>query len=154
MLGVGLLLLVSLVLSAGLEGLGSWLGTFIAEWRGLVLSLDILLGLLLATVLFAMIYKYIPRENIAWSDVWVGALVTASLFTAGKWLIVVYLGRLAFASAYGVAGSFFVLLLWVYYSAQIFLLGAEFTRNFAYAHGSRIGRAEQRSDDSAPQGPP
>jgi membrane protein len=72
----------------------------------------------------------------------VGALVTALLFTAGKWVIVVYLGRVALASAYGVAGSFLVLLLWMYYSAQIFLLGAEFTRNYAYEHGSRVGQAD------------
>jgi membrane protein len=84
-----------------------------------------------------MIYKYVPRETIAWGDVWVGGLVTATLFTVGKLVIGIYLGKIAFASAYGVAGSFLVLLLWVYYSAQIVLLGAEFTRNFAYAHGSR-----------------
>ena len=141
--GIGFLLLVSLVASAALEGLGSWAGTFIAEWRGLVLSLDVLLGFAMATILFAMIFKYVPREEIAWRDVWVGALVTSLLFTAGKWAIVVYLGRIAFASAYGVAGSFLVLLLWVYYSAQIFLLGAEFTCNFAYEHGSRVGHADK-----------
>jgi len=146
--GVGFLLLVSLIASAGLEWLGSWLGTFFAEWRGLVYALDVLLGLVLATILFAMIFKYVPRKDIAWSDVWVGALVTASLFSAGKWLIVVYLGRIAFASAYGVAGSFLVLLLWVYYSAQIFLFGAEFTRNFAYYHGPRTGCAEQSDDET------
>jgi membrane protein len=122
--------------------LGSWLGTFIAQWHDLVFTLDVLLGFALATVLFAMIFKYVPREEITWGDVWVGALVTALLFSAGKWLIVVYLGRVAFASAYGVAGSFLVLLLWVYYSAQIFLLGAEFTRNFAYEHGSRAPARE------------
>jgi len=142
-LGIGFLLLVSLVASAALGGLGSWAGTFIAEWHGVVLSLDVLLGFAMATILFAMIFKYVPREEIAWRDVWVGALVTASLFTAGKWVIVVYLGRIAFASAYGVASSFLILLLWVYYSAQIFLLGAEFTRNFAYEHGSRVGYADQ-----------
>ena len=98
---------------------------------------------MIATILFAMIFKYVPREQIVWGDVWVGALVTAVLFSAGKWMIVVYLGRVAFASAYGVAGSFLVLLLWVYYSAQIFLLGAEFTCNFAYQHGSRAGRADE-----------
>jgi membrane protein len=141
-LGVGFLLLVSLVASAGLEGFGNWLSPFMGKFRDLVLVLDTLLGLVIATTLFAMIYKYVPRETIAWGDVWVGALVTASLFTAGKLVIVVYLGKIAFASAYGVAGSFLVLLLWVYYSAQIVLLGAEFTRNFAYAHGSRRELAE------------
>lgn len=152
-LGIGFLLLVSLVASAAFEGLGSWAGTFIAEWRGLVLTLDVVLGFALATVLFAMIFKYVPREQIAWRDVWVGALVTASLFTAGKWVIVVYLGRVAFASAYGVAGSFLVLLLWVYYSAQIFLLGAEFTCKFAYASGSRAGQDDRQQRVDAREQP-
>jgi membrane protein len=143
-LGIGFLLIMSLIASAALEGLGSWAGSFIAQWHGLVLILDVLLGFAMATILFAIIFKYVPREEIAWGDVWVGALVTAMLFTAGKWVIVIYLGRVALASAYGVAGSFLVLLLWVYYSAQIFLLGAEFTRNFAYEHGSRVGYADQR----------
>jgi membrane protein len=148
-LGIGFLLLVSLIASAALEGLGSWVGTLVAEWHGVVLTLDLLLAFAMATILFAMIFKYVPREEIAWGDVWVGALVTALLFTAGKWVIIVYLGRVAFASAYGVAGSFLVLLLWVYYSAQIFLLGAEFTRNFAYEHGSRGAHADQHPGDAA-----
>jgi membrane protein len=148
-LGIGFLLLVSLIASAALEGLGSWVGTLVAEWHGVVLTLDVLLGFVMTTILFAMIFKYVPREEIAWGDVWVGALVTALLFTAGKWVIIVYLGRVAFASAYGVAGSFLVLLLWVYYSAQIFLLGAEFTRNFAYEHGSRVAHADQHPGAAA-----
>jgi membrane protein len=130
-LGVGFLLLVSLIVSAGLEVVGSWLGTFIADWHTLVVGLDIAWGFAVATALFALIYKYVPREQITWSDVWVGALVTASLFSLGKLVIIVYLGKVAFASAYGAAGSFLVLMLWVYYSAQIFLLGAEFTYSFA-----------------------
>lgn len=144
-LGVGFLLLVTLIVSAGLEGLGAWLGAFVADWHGLVMALDVVLGFGVATVLFAMIYKYVPREQITWSDVWVGSLVTATLFTIGKLVIVVYLGRVAFTSAYGAAGSFVVLLLWVYYSAQIFLLGAEFTYSYAYENGSRHGRAEEQA---------
>jgi membrane protein len=136
-LGVGFLLLVSLIVSAALESVGNWLGSFIADWHDLAVGLDIAMGFGVATVLFAMIYKYVPREQITWGDVWVGALVTSSLFTLGKLVIVVYLGRVAFSSAYGAAGSFLVLLLWVYYSAQIFLLGAEFTYSYAYEHGSR-----------------
>jgi membrane protein len=142
-LGVGFLLLVSLIVSAALEGIGTWLGAFITDWHDLVVGLDIALGFTVATVLFAMIYKYVPREQITWGDVWVGALVTASLFTLGKLVIVVYLGRVAFSSAYGAVGSFFVLLLWVYYSAQIFLLGAEFTYSYAYEHGSRAHRGRE-----------
>jgi membrane protein len=136
-LGVGFLLLVSLVVSAGLEGLGTWFGGFVSDWHSVVLSLDVILGFAITTVLFAMIYKYVPRARIAWSDVWVGSLVTTALFTIGKQIIVVYLGKVAFASAYGAAGSFLVLLLWVYYSAQIFLFGAEFTYIYAYEQGSK-----------------
>jgi membrane protein len=101
--------------------------------------LDVVVSFAMTVVLFAMIYKYVPREDIAWRDVWIGAVVTAFLFTIGKLLIGLYLGRSSFNGAYGAAGSLVVLLLWVYYSAQIFLLGAEFTRAFAYSQGSRTG---------------
>jgi membrane protein len=141
-LGVGFLLLVSLIITAGLEGLDAWLGVFISDWHMVILGLDVILGFAITTLLFAMIYKYVPREQITWGDVWVGALVTACLFMIGKLVIVVYLGRVAFTSAYGAAGSFVVLMLWVYYSAQIFLLGAEFTYSYAYENGSRLGREE------------
>ena len=137
-LGIGFLLLVSLIVSAALESIGSWLGTLISEWHRLVVGLDIALGFAVATGLFAMIFKYVPREQVTWGDVWVGALVTAALFTIGKLVIVVYLGRVAFSSAYGAAGSFLVLMLCVYNSAQIFLLGAEFTYSYAYERGSRL----------------
>src|SRR6202050_1407254 len=136
--GVGFLLLVSLTASAGFEGLGSWLGTSIADWHGVVSALEIALAFAITTVLFAVIYKFVPSERLAWGDVWVGGLVTATLFMTGKLVIVVYLGKLAFNSAYGIAGSFLVLLLWVYFSAQIFLLGAEFTCVYAQQRGSRI----------------
>jgi membrane protein len=139
---VGFLLLVSLIVSAGLEGVNTWLVTVISDWHTVVFALDVIIGFAITTVLFAMIFKYVPRERITWGDVWIGALVTASLFTVGKLFIVVYLGRVAFSSAYGAAGSFLVLMLWVYYSAQIFLLGAEFTYSYAYARGSRIGLKE------------
>jgi membrane protein len=139
---VGFLLLVSLIVSASLESFSSWLGSVIADWQAVALTLDLILGFIITTILFAMIFKYVPREKITWADVWVGALVTASLFTVGKLVIVVYFGRIAVASAYGVAGSFLVLMLWVYYSAQVFLLGAEFTYSYAYENGSRMGRSE------------
>jgi membrane protein len=142
---VGFVLLVSLIISASLEAFSGWLGTVIADWRSVAFALDVILGFVVSTVLFAMIYKYVPREKIAWGDVWVGALVTSTLFTVGKLVIVVYFGRIAFSSAYGVAGSFLILMLWVYYSAQIFLLGAEFTYSYAYEHGSRVGREEAQS---------
>lgn len=136
-LGVGFLLMVSLVISAALAALGAWLGTFMVQWSVILPAVDLVLSLGLTTVLFAMIYKYVPREDIAWGDVWIGALVTACLFSVGKLLIGQYLGRSSFSSAYGAAGSIMVLLLWIYYSAQIFLLGAEFTHVFTYRAGSR-----------------
>ncbi len=137
-LGVGFLLLVSLIMSAALAAISAWMESLISGWKELLFVADIGLGLGLATLLFAMIYKLLPHQTIAWSDVWTGALVTAVLFTVGKALISMYLSRSAFTSGYGAAGSFLVLLLWIYYSAQIFLLGAEFTRIFAYAHGTRV----------------
>jgi membrane protein len=139
-LGVGFLLMVSLIVSAALAALGAWLGTFLVQWSVILPALDLVLSLGLTTVLFAMIYKYVPREDIAWGDVWIGGLVTACLFTVGKLLIGLYLGRSSLSSAYGAAGSIMVLLLWIYYSAQIFLLGAEFTHVFTYALGSRSRR--------------
>jgi membrane protein len=139
-LGVGFLLMVSLVVSAALSALGAWFQTFLVQWSVILPALDLVLSLGLATVLFAMIYKFVPREDIAWGDVWIGGLVTACLFTVGKQLIGLYLGRSSLSSAYGAAGSVMVLLLWIYYSAQIFLLGAEFTHVFTYALGSRSQR--------------
>ncbi|HTB86843.1 MAG TPA: YihY/virulence factor BrkB family protein [Steroidobacteraceae bacterium] len=143
-LGVGFLLMVSLLISAALAALGAWFGSFMLQWKVILPAIDLVLSLGLATVLFAMIYKYVPRENIAWGDVWVGGLATACLFSVGKLLIGLYLGRSSLSSAYGAAGSIMVLLLWIYYSAQIFLLGAEFTHVFTYRLGSRSGRAHPR----------
>jgi membrane protein len=139
-LGVGFLLMVSLLASAALAGLGGWLRVYMASWDVLLPAFDLLLSMALTTLLFAMIYKYVPRESIAWGDVWTGGFVTAVLFSVGKSLIGLYLGRSSLSTAYGAAGSVMVLLLWIYYSAQIFLLGAEFTHVFAYAHGSRRGQ--------------
>jgi membrane protein len=136
-LGVGFLLMVSLIISAGLAALGTWFGAFMSDWKIVAPALDLVLSLGLTTILFGMIYKYVPREEIAWGDVWIGGAVTACLFSIGKLLIGLYLGRSSLSSAYGAAGSVMVLLLWIYYSAQIFLLGAEFTHVFTYAVGSR-----------------
>ena len=132
-LGIAFLLMVSLVLSAVVSALGKWWGLHL---------FDLGLSFALTTALFAMIYKVVPRVRIAWRDVWVGAAVTAGLFAAGKWLIGLYLGKSSVGSAFGAAGSLVVLMLWVYYSAQIFLLGAEFTRLYAEEHGSRAPSAD------------
>lgn len=129
---IGFLLLVSLVISAGLAALNKLL-TF-ASLPGTVYLWQAINGVFsfgLITVLFAMIYKILPDVIIDWRDVWIGAAVTALLFTAGKYLISVYLGQGGVASAYGAAGSLVVILLWVYYSSQILLFGAEFTQVYA-----------------------
>jgi membrane protein len=136
-LGLGFLLLVSLVVSAALAALAAWFGAVLAQWKTLLWVFDIALGLGIATLMFAMIFKFLPRRPIRWGDVWIGALVTAVLFTIGKMLIAVYLSKSVFTTGYGAAGSLLVLLLWIYYSAQIFLFGAEFTRAYAYEHDSR-----------------
>jgi membrane protein len=136
-LGVGFLLIVSLAISAALAGFSAWLNAVMPQWKAVMSVTDALLSLSMTTLLFAMIYKYVPRVVVAWSDVWVGGLVTAGLFTVGKFLIGLYIGRSSLSSAYGAAGSVMVLLVWIYYSAQIFLLGAEFTHVYAYSHGSR-----------------
>jgi membrane protein len=151
LLGVGFLLLVSLSAGAVLELFGAWIGAFTADWRRLVLGFNALLGFALLTLLFATLFKYVPPDQkISWRDVWVGSIVTATLFLIGKLLIVTFLSRVAFRSAYGITGSFLVLLLWVYYSTQIFLLGAEFTHQYALAHRSRGAARGPAEPQAAP----
>jgi membrane protein len=145
------LLLVSLVLSAALAALGNWWGGWFEGWATLLEILNFAVSFAITTGLFALIYKLLPRADIAWHDVWIGAAVTALLFAIGKFLIGLYIGRSGVASGFGAAGSFVVLLIWVYYSTQIFLLGAEFTWVYAHEHGSR--RGEQRPG-RAPATPP
>jgi membrane protein len=146
---LGLLMLVSLVLSAALAALGTWWGGAFAGFEALLHALNFTVSFLLITGLFAAIYKLMPRASIAWRDVWVGAGVTALLFTVGKFLIGLYLGKSGVTSAFGAAGSMVVLLVWVYYSAQIFLLGAEFTWVYAHKSGSRTQSARDRAGTSA-----
>jgi len=144
---IGFLLLVSLLISAGLSALGKWWGPVFAGWEGVLQAINLIVSFAIVTVLFALIYKVLPRVEVAWRDVWTGAAVTALLFTIGKWLIGIYLGTSSITSAFGAAGSIIVLLVWVYYSAQIFLLGAEVTWVLAQRHGSRTTR-------TSPSGPP
>lgn len=136
-LGLGFLMMVSLLLSAVLSLLGRWWGAWFGHWLLLAELLNQAMSLALVTVVFAMIYKLMPRARVAWADVWLGAAVTAVLFTVGKFLIGLYLGRSGLGSVFGAAGSLVVMLVWVYYSAQIFLLGAEFTWAYARRFGSR-----------------
>jgi membrane protein len=135
-LGIGFLLLTSLVVSAGLAAVGKYFGdsfgpAWLWEWGNIAVSLGIV------TILFAMIFKLLPDVYVSWNVVWVGAAVTALLFTLGKSGIGLYLGRSSFTSVYGAAGSVVLILAWVYYSSLILFLGAEFTRVYAehYGHG-------------------
>jgi membrane protein len=135
---IAFLLLISLLVNAALAAVARMVERFVPDMAMLLLVAGFLFSLLVVTVLFAAIFKILPDARIAWMDVWVGALATALLFTLGKFLIGLYLGRSTVASVYGAAGSLVVLLLWVYYSAQVFLLGAEFTQVYARRWGSRI----------------
>ncbi|HLO13796.1 MAG TPA: YihY/virulence factor BrkB family protein [Anaerolineales bacterium] len=137
-LGIGFLLLVSLVISAGLSAAQTTLGNAfpLSEFVSQLLNLAISIGVI--TVLFALIYKFLPDAEIAWRDVWPGAFVTAIFFSLGKTLIGLYLGSSAIASSFGAAGSLVLLLVWIYYSAQILFFGAEFTQVYANTFGSKI----------------
>ncbi len=134
-LGIGFLLLVSLVLNAGLAALGTFASGLLPEQQVLLEVLNFVFSLGVITLLFAMILKLLPDVKIAWGDVWVGAFVTALLFNLGKFLIGYYLGRSTMLSIYGAAGSIVVVLVWVYYSAQIVFFGAVFTRIHAESRG-------------------
>jgi len=149
--GVGFLLLVSLLVSAGLSALSHYLGTLVPEitvvWQGV----NTLVSLAVVTALFAMIYQFLPDVDLKLRHVFLGALVTAGLFNIGKYLIGLYLGTSGVATAYGAAGSVVVLLVWVYYSSQIVLLGAEFTRAYVERFGARPKPSPHATKDPAPE---
>jgi membrane protein len=136
-LGIGFLLMVSLVVSAALAALGKLWGPLFADWQLLANVINYLFTFAFTTTFFALIYKIMPRVDVDWADVWIGAVVTALLFTVGKFLIGFYIGRSGVTSGFGAAGSLVVLLVWVYYSAQVFLMGAEFTWAYSITFGSR-----------------
>ena len=133
---LGFLLLVSLVVSAGLTALQNYLSV-LPTGRVMVSVVNFCVSLVLLAILFGAIYKVLPDRNLLWRDVIVGALITSLLFNVGKSLIGWYIGSSAIASSYGAAGGLIVLLLWIYYSAQIFLFGAEITKAYANIHGSK-----------------
>ena len=149
-LTLGFLLLVSLILSAMLAAMGQWWGSYLEGWETVIEAVNFVVALAITTGLFAMIYKLLPSVEIAWKDVWIGAAVTALLFTLGKTLIGLYIGRSSVASGFGAAGSFVVLLIWVYYSTQIFLLGAEFTGVYAREYGSHKGKVDAKGRKRRP----
>jgi membrane protein len=138
--GLAFLLLVSLVFTAVLSALDSWFAERLPFSGRAVQLANQGLSFVLTATLFAFIFKVLPHARPAWSDVWLGAVVTAVLFTLGKYLIGLYLGQAAPGSAYGAAGSFVVLLIWIYYSTQILLFGAEFTQVYAHTHGTGLNR--------------
>ncbi|MDM0032283.1 YihY/virulence factor BrkB family protein [Variovorax sp. J22P271] len=142
-LGLAFLLMVSLLVSTGLAAFDGWFGGLLPGWEVLLQGVTLLISFAIMTLLFAMIFKLMPTAAIAWRDVWIGAAVTALLFELGKLLIGLYLGKSGVTEAFAAAGSLVVLVAWVYYAAQIFLLGAEFTKVYADEHGSLAG---QRTD--------
>ena len=135
-LGIAFLLMVSLVLGAAIAAIGRWWGPAFGDWELAGQAINLLLGYAVTTGAFAMIYKLMPRAAVQWHDVWIGAAVTAALFTVGRFLIGLYIGKTGVASGFGAAGSVAVIFVWVYYSAQVFLLGAEFTWVYAQSYGS------------------
>jgi membrane protein len=150
-LGLVFLLMVSLLVSAGVAAFGDLATGLMPGAEAMLQVANIVVSLGIATLLFAMIYKLLPNTRIDWRDVWVGAFTTAVLFEAGKFLIGLYLGKSNMTQAFAAAGSLVVLIAWVYYAAQIFLLGAEFTWVYAHKYGSLRGKPQPR--EQVPQQP-
>jgi membrane protein len=140
--GVGFLLLASLTVSTALSALGRYLAG-LGPWLALMSVGHVVVSVAVLTLLFAMLFKLLPDVCLGWRDVWVGAGLTALLFTLGKYLIGLYLGSSTTASAYGASASFAVFLIWVYYSAQIFFFGAVFIKVWAKHHGRRVVCADK-----------
>jgi membrane protein len=141
-LAVGFLLMASLVVSAALSAAGGLLARYVSQPVAMVQAANAALSLVVITVLFALIFKLLPDARVAWGDVWIGAAMTSALFTLGKFAIGLYLGQSGLTSTYGAAGSVVVLVVWVYYFAQIFYFGAELTQAYARTHGSRRAGAQ------------
>lgn len=144
-LAVGFLLIVSLIVTVMLATLGRYWAGWLGGMEAVLQVVNFVVPVAVITVLFAMIYKFLPNVAIRWRDVWIGALVTSLLFALGKFLIGLYIAKAGVGSTYGAAGALVALLVWVYYSAQIFLLGAEFTKVFAERRGSRMDRKKVAS---------
>jgi len=137
-LGIGFLLLASLIVSAAVSALAEYIGTRWPLGDFWLELINFIISFVVVTFLFAMIFKFLPEINIAWRDVWLGAAVTSALFSLGKFLIGFYLGRSEVGNTFGAAGSLAIILIWIYYSAQILFFGAEFTQVYANRYGSKI----------------
>ena len=151
-MGVGFLLLVSLIFDAVLSAMGGWVSARVAGGESVLHVVGLLISFGLVTVLFAMIFRYLPDVRVEWRDVWLGAAFTSLLFVLGKFALGLYLGKGAVGSAYGAAGSLVIILVWVYWSAQILFFGAEFTQVYAREHGSHCH--SERSEESGRAVPP
>ena len=147
---LGFLVLVSLLASAAISALGKWWAPLFGGMELLLQGVNFVVSLGLTALLFALVYKVLPRAKIGWHDVWVGSIATSILFAVGRFLIGLYIGKSTVVSGFGAAGSLAVVLVWVYYSAQIFLLGAEFTWVYAYRYGSRRGLTPPRPGREIP----
>jgi membrane protein len=150
-LGIAFLLMVSLVASAAISALGKWWGGAFGSWEALLQIVNATFGFAFTTVVFAMIYKVMPRVDVRWHDVWWGAAITSLLFNAGQFLIGLYIGKSGIASGFGAAGSIAIIFVWVYYSAQIFLLGAEFTWLYAQRFGSMRAQSPETGSRQRPE---
>lgn len=134
---LSLVLLCSFAANAGLGALSGTLAAIVPGWHYLIIALEAVISFCVVTAVFAVVFKLLPKTDLDWKDVISGAAITGALFMAGQYLIGIYLGRASTASTYGAAGSFVALLIWLYYSAQIFLFGAEFTKVYANRYGSK-----------------
>jgi len=152
-IGIGFLLLVSLVLSAAISAAGKFVSSVLPLPEPVLHLGNLVLTFIIVTLLFAAIYRVLPATRIPWSDVWIGSAVTSLLYSIGKLAIGLYLGKATVGSAYGAAGSLVVLLMWLYYSAQVFFFGAEFTHVFAMRHGSRCTGNECEIPEPTPATP-
>ncbi len=133
---IAFLLIVSLLMTSLLGAMGSMSAVLLPDWVVLHYVVNIAVALVFLTVLFALIFRYMPKATVAWHDVWTGAFVTAVLFEVGRYVIALYVGKASAAFSYAAAGSLVIVLIWVYFAALVFLLGAEFTRVYAHEHGS------------------
>jgi len=152
-LGIGFLLLVSLLIDAGLSAVSAYIEPNFSGATAILRFLNSLVAFAIAVLLFAMIFKLLPNVHITWNDVWIGSLVTALLFTIGKFLIGYYLGKSNIASSYGAAASVITILLWIYYSSLILLFGAEFTKVYVERHGSQSAERGQSPIGNEPAQP-
>jgi membrane protein len=156
LLGIGFLLLVALVVSAGLSAISEYINSIPILSNLILQILNLIISLALITLLFALIFKFVPDVKVSWKSVWLGAAITAILFTIGKQLIGLYLGSSDIGNTFGAAGSLALIMIWVYYSSQILFLGAEFTQVYAKKYGEKYTPDElavdaQRKSEASPE---